>query len=75
MLKKTEEQVKKVVQKVVLESEIVKLKQQTEQQLNQAKQQLLFWNAKVKQFTGSLITYNDILAKSQEVKNLKLKGK
>lgn len=64
----------KACRKVVLQEEILKLKQQCEQQLTQAKQQLIFWDTRVKQLTGSLANCDAILAKSQKVKTLELES-
>lgn len=72
--KGVEKQIKEVVQKVVLEEEVTKLKQQTEKQLTQARQQLTIWDTRVKQLTGSLAGYNSILEKSQKAKSLILES-
>lgn len=48
--------------------EVIKLKTEFTKQLNQAKQQLLIWNTKIKELTGSLAACDIILKKSEEKK-------
>lgn len=58
---------KKEVEKkqFVSSDEIEKLKAQTEQQLNYARQQAAFWTKKVEQLTGSLAMCRAISKKTQ----------
>jgi len=58
--------------KVIPKEEIEKLKVETEQQLNYARQQqskaqveMILWSKKVEQFIGSLATCNVILSKAK----------
>lgn len=61
------EKIAEICKQVILQEEVVKLKQQTEQQLNYARGQLIIWDTKVKQLTGSLGTLNVILEISKEL--------
>lgn len=66
---------------VILQEEVVKLKQQIQQQLTQAGQQLIqarqqvkLWENKIHELSGRLGTCNAILEKSQKAKVLELEG-
>lgn len=63
-------EIKEVCQKIVLEQEIVKMRNDSQQRLNQAKEQLIFWDTRIKQETGTLASYNLILQRSQTPKSL-----
>lgn len=66
------EEIKKVCQKVVLEQDIFKLRNEAQQQLDLAKQQLVFWDTKIKEHIGTVAGYNLILQKMQTPKSLVL---
>lgn len=70
-----------VCKEVVLQDEIVKLKQQLQQQLPQAKQKfdqarqaMTIWSNKIHELSVSIATCNTILENSQKVKTLELEG-
>jgi len=71
---KIKDKIAKVCKEIVLQEEIIKQKQQIEQQLAQARQQLVFWDTKIKQLSGALANCNAILEKSQKAKVLELEG-
>lgn len=68
------DKIAKVCKQVVLQEEIIKLQQQLQQQLTQAREQLIFWDTKIKQLSGALANCNVILEKSQKAKTLELEG-
>lgn len=76
--KQVSEEVKKqldqVCKQVVLQEEIIKQKQQIEEQLAIAKQQLVSWDTKIKHLSGALANCNAILEKSQKAKTLELES-
>lgn len=75
--KEIAEKIDQACKEVVLVEEIEKLKEQSMQQLSQAKdnfatakQQLALWDTRIKQVTGSLATCNTLLEKRQKTKSL-----
>lgn len=54
-------------EELILKEKIEKLKAETEQQLNYARQQAIFWSKKVEQLTGSLAMCNVILQRDQKI--------
>lgn len=68
------DKIAEVCKEVVLQEEIIKLQQQLQQKLAEARQQLVFWDTKIKQLSGALANCNAILEKSQKAKVLELEG-
>lgn len=62
---KIKEKIAKVSQQVVLQEEIEKLKQELEQQLAQARQQVAFWSKKMNETLGGLAVCNVLVKKAQ----------
>lgn len=72
--KNIKDKIAKACKQVILQEEVIKQKQQIGQQLAQARQQLVFWDTKIKQLSGALANCNAILAKSQKAKVLELES-
>lgn len=70
--KNIEKEISKVCQKIVLEQEIIKMRNEALQEIEQAKAQLVFWDTKIKQLAGSLASYSLMLQKSEKPKSLVL---
>lgn len=81
MKEKIAEKIDQACREVVLGEEVVNLKKQLGQQLGEAKQnlavaqrQVIVWEARVQQVTGSLATCNTLMGKKQKPKSLILES-
>jgi len=75
--KETTDKIDKVCKEVVLNEEIINLKKQLTDQLNQAKEnfamadrQMTLWRTRIEQISGSIATCNTLEEKKQIAKNL-----